>query len=133
MNRKKLLKGISLILSILFAVSCFTGITSATESDKSSPSIEYVFALPVAGMAQGSVIVDLPDGDTDNPYELYWGNSNGILDGYSYLATTDDFKVGENTLVYNVPERVVIPPQATHLWLVLDGTNVSCYEIPEER
>ena len=97
------------------------------------PRIDYAFGLTEAGMAQGTVIVNLFDDSLDKEYALYWGDGNGPLAGYTYLARRKDFVVVGSSLVYNVAERVMIPAEATHLWLVLDGVRVYSYEIPAER
>ena len=97
------------------------------------PVLDYYFELPVAGMAQGTVVIYLPDKDVDGNYSLYWGTEDGILDGYTYLSLKDDLKSAGNTLRFKVQERVMIPVEATHLWLLLDGTRVTSYEIPAAR
>lgn len=96
------------------------------------PKVEYEFATDLPGRADGTVTVTDSSYRDDLIYELYWGNAEGLLSGYSYIAK-DDITVTGNVLKYTFPDLVVIPEKATHLWIVVNGVPVSNFAIPASR
>ena len=104
------------------------------------PKIDYDFATDLAGRADGTITVTDPSYTINASYGLYWGTKDGLLKGYSYLAlgkgSSGDLKLtdaAKGIMTYKVPDSVMIPEGATHLWLTLEGAPVASYEIEASR
>lgn len=107
--------------------------TAVHEGTFALPTIEYVFSTELAGRADGTITVTDPAYDIKKSYALYWGTAEGPLEGYSYLAKSKLLPKNGGILTYTVPNLVILPEKATHLWLTVNDTLVCSYELPASR
>lgn len=83
--------------------------------------------------ADGSGVIAFRDTLKAQSYELYWGDENGLLSGYSALAKEVDMEKTGDRYTYKTPQSLLIPQGATHLWLVSEDALISSYSIPEKK
>ncbi len=99
------------------------------------PVLSYEYATEKAGNAQG--VITITDADySGKDYSLYWGNENGILEGFAALSDMSDIILKDETagvLTYNAVNYTLIPETATALYLCLDNKEICAVEIPEAR
>ncbi len=120
------------IVFSVFLILCivFTSIISVAASN--TPQISYEFSTLLPGRADGTITISV-DGYSGEKYLLCWGTSDGILEGYKVLADSSDMSISGETLKFKPEPLTCIPPEATHLWLTLNGERITSYEIPEAR
>lgn len=117
----------SLVLVLCVA---FSSVIAYATSD--GPTISYEFSTVLPGRADGTITVSV-DGYSREKYLLRWGTADGVLNGYKALANSSDMRISGNTLKFKPEPLTCIPPEATHLWLMLNGERITSYEIPEDR
>jgi len=101
----------------------------------------YAYDTETPGVGQGTVTVTLSGDYVHGNYELFWGTESGVLEGYSYLASTgnttrtvfDDLVADGNTLTFTTADLLLIPVGATRLYVTADDLAAYTYEIPAAR
>ena len=77
------------------------------------PPISAVYVPSINGYAAGTVEVTMPiEALNSHNIVMYWGNENGILEGYTPHAR---FKATSTTASYTFTKSVIIPKDATKL------------------
>ncbi len=118
---------LSLFFVGCFMLGCADVFPSAAEE---FPQISYEFSNLLPGSADGIVSVRVSDYDGEE-YLLEWGTAENIFVDQKPLADVSKMQIRGKLLKYTTESALAIPPQATHLWLTLDGNLLTCYEIPQ--
>ncbi len=109
--------------------SVFDFTISPSENSSVQPSnVSYQLENSYPGWADGTITVTASDSSYISGFSLFWGTGTGPLPGYS-----DPFgmalKTAEGTYAYEVPEGLVIPQGATHLWVYNNDNAEKCAAI----
>ena len=101
-----------LTLCVLFGCMGIFAMPVSAAGPSAPLSATYTLANETDGFAEGEVKIELnPSELTNRDVMLYWGNADGKLEGYSYLAR---IKVKEAVIIYKFsisPRPSVSQPQ----------------------
>ena len=126
-------KALSLILAQIMTVMVipFYVVFAAAPTN-----VDYEFYNEKSGLTNGKITVELPENHGATNLAIYFGNSEGKLQGYTKLASVK-IPTGAKQVVFEMPQNVMIPPSATKLLVYsekngTEETEFTAFDLPND-